>query len=294
MRAAVLAVGWLAACGGASSDPGTGAILHVAGAQFVPEGPPAPSGGPEVMAVALLHSTVAPGVRGEPLEGTVGQGATGIVFALADDAGAWVVPAELPDVLDPEHPSFHVAFDLANDAPLGDAHLIVQAVDRDGRAGEAWAAPVAIAAAAPVEGALVVHLTWAGDADLDLHVVDANAVEIWAGNPSALDPPQPGAPPRDPAEVAAAGAYRGDSNGGCVVDGRSSEDVVWPEDAPRGPYVVRVDARSLCGETSAPWRVEVYWQGALLASAAGTATAADTRLAHGTGAGTKALEYAIE
>jgi len=71
----------------------------------------------------------------------------------------------------------------------------------------------------PPAGALVVSLEWDTEADLDLHVVTPDGVEIWAGNINSYQAPPPGTPV-DPAAWQAGGILDLDSNAGCVIDGR--------------------------------------------------------------------------
>ena len=63
---------------------------------------------------------------------------------------------------------------------------------------------------------------------------------------------------RCPIPTAAANAplLDGDSNGGCVIDGRDQENVVWSMAPASGHYIVRVDAASLCELAYSDWRVD--------------------------------------
>jgi uncharacterized protein YfaP (DUF2135 family) len=143
------------------------------------------------------------------------------------------------------------------------------------------------------QGALVVSLSWDDGADLDLHVVDPNGVEIDKRNINSYQPPPPGAPPEPPGTTHDGGVLDLDSNAQCVADGVRAEHVVWTDAPPRGHYVVRVDTASMCGEAAARWRVEVLLGGAQVAAAQGTSTDADTRFAHELGAGVLAVEFDV-
>ena len=140
---------------------------------------------------------------------------------------------------------------------------------------------------------MVVSLSWNGAADLDLHVVDPDGVEIFARHPSGYRPPPPPALP-DPTAAMNAPLLDGDSNAGCVIDGRDQENVVWTMAPASGHYVVRVDATSLCGLPYADWRVErARRRRARRAARSGEAIDADTRGTHDAGAGRTALEFDV-
>jgi hypothetical protein len=137
-----------------------------------------------------------------------------------------------------------------------------------------------------------VHLGWANGADLDLHVIDPDGVEIFTRHPSGYRAPPPPALP-DPNGPAGAALLDGDANAGCVIDGREAENVVWPTAPASGHYIVRVDAASLCGLPYSDWLVERVVDGVVVASARGEAIDADTRGEHDVGAGRTALEFDV-
>lgn len=78
-------------------------------------------------------------------------------------------------------------------------------------------------------GSVAVSLSWDTATDLDLHVVDPNGVEIYYGDSSADG-----------------GSLDLDSNAGCSIDGVNNEHITWPDSAPAGEYVVRVDFYDNC------------------------------------------------
>jgi hypothetical protein len=181
--------------------------------------------------------------------------------------------------------------DFSPELPLGDFTLVAYAVDAMGRTGGAETLPLqAVPAPAPM-GQLVVALRWDTESDLDLHVVDAHGVEIWARNINSYQPPPGGAP--DPNAWMQGGILDRDSNANCVIDGARAEDVIWTQTPPSGHYLVRVDTFSLCGESAARWTVEVTLRGAVLARAHGQSGDADTRGPHDRGAGLRALEFDV-
>jgi hypothetical protein len=261
-------------CGAArTSDPGVGADLQVAGGSFVRGALPAPSAGPAVMALELSDARVFAGESDRPLLGALAPSATSVLLALDGDRGYWVVGAGVPSTEAPDEPTFDVRLGFARDLPTATRQLVAEAVDAGGHVGAPSMTELQVAGTAIPSGALVVHLGWGGDADLDLHVVLPDGSEAWARNP--------------------AGILDGDSNAECVIDGRNQENAVWVAAPPSGHYVVRVDAASLCGLPYADWRVDEVAGGTVVATATGEALDADTRGAHERGSGRTALEFDV-
>ena len=139
----------------------------------------------------------------------------------------------------------------------------------------------------------MVSLEWDTQADLDLHLTipaaDGGVEEIWSRKPSGVPRGTPGA---TVADGLASGYLDYDSNAQCVLDGRQQENIVFPDKAPLGNYIARVDTFSLCGEATARWRLRIFVDGVELPSQAyGQSTEADTRLPHGQGAGVQAMVF---
>jgi hypothetical protein len=291
MRAPVLVAAALACgCGAASSDPGLTAALQVAGAQFVPGAPPATGDGPAVRALDFADAVVTAGAHDRPLLGKLDPTATAVAIGLDGDRGYWIALAAPPGTDAPTLPTFDLRVAFAARLAVGPRTLVAHAVDARRHFGPATTQSLTVAAAAAPTGPLVVRLGWQGNADLDLHVIAPDGVEIWSGHPSGYQPPPPPALP-DPAAAAMAAQLDADSNAGCVIDGRDQENVVWSHPPPSGHYIVRVDAPSLCGDALAAWRVDVVVGGAVTASATGEALGSDTRGDHRQGAGRTALEF---
>lgn len=286
MRALVLL---LAGCGAASTDPGLRAELRVEGAQFA-SGALSDGVGPPVVALHLADPSLFPGAQHQPFLGELAPPATAVAIGLDGDRGYWILVAGTPSIDAPTEPTFAAQLAIARDARPGARTLSLHAVDERGRIGPAATLPITIAALAPPSGPLVVHLDWDADADLDLHVIDSDGVEIWTGHPSGYRPPPPPALP-DPDVAKRAPQLDVDSNAQCRIDGRNQENVVWSTAPAAGHYLVRVDAASLCGQVEANWRVAVTRDGRSIASASGTAVDADTRGTHGTGDGRTALTF---
>lgn len=303
MRRALVLVA-LCACDAASSDPGIGAPLYVANAQFRPGAFPAATGGPAAIDLKTLFPTMILGENRQKLSGHLAPEATGAIIGLQGSPGAWIVPAGAPDVDAPNDATLAVSLGITG-VPPGPISLEVAAVDKDGRIGEAMTADVIALDAPAPDGQLVVVLQWLGRSDLDLHVVDPLGGEAWSGNPDTYQKPPPGTPV-DPTAYLTGGLLDHDGNAGCTLDGEPHEDVVWAQRTstsgttidpiiPPGDYTVRVDARSLCGDASATWTVSVYAQGKVIAGPAqGIATPDEvTYQPHGAGAGATALHFTL-
>jgi hypothetical protein len=245
-----------------------------------------------VAALQLSDTRVFAGEDNRPLLGALEPGATAVLLALDGDRGYWIVGAGVPSTDAPTLPTFDVRIGFGRAIAAGTRQLVAEAVDAAGRVGAPEMQPLEVAAATPPSGPLVVQLAWSGDADLDLHVVDPDGVEIFSRHPSGYRAPPPPALP-DPTAAAEAPLLDGDANAACVYDGRDQENVVWKLAPAAGHYVVRVDAASLCGAPYADWRVDELVDGAVVASARGEAVDADTRGAHDVGAGRTALEFDV-
>jgi hypothetical protein len=295
-------------CGGASADNGVTAHLRLNNAQFVPGAlqPSTDATGP-VATASPGFVRLYPGVQNIGLTGSVVNG-TSVLLGLADDTGYWIVPTPLPELpLDPVNPvyTFSARFSLSPDTPTGMETLLVRGVDAAGNIGPSQMSTITVAAPTP-PGAMVITLDWDTNADLDLHAVvpvDPNfplppgvdpktSVEVWSKAPLALPPSAAGYDARDPA-VAGAGHLDFDSNANCNIDGRRQENIIFGNPPPNGEYIVRVDAFSMCGQASAQWTVSVTGMdgGPLRNPATWQATDADTRNAHGLGAGRLALDF---
>jgi hypothetical protein len=224
------------------------------------------------------------------LRGALETQATAVAIGLTNDIGYWIVPAKLPDVLAPVFPTFDVALSFSPEMQPGLRDLIVRAVDEADHFGAASRHQLDVQDNVIPEGKLVVSLRWDRNADLDLHVVDPNGVEIYKRNINSYEPPPPGEP-MDPAAWQEGALLDFDSNAACVVDGRRRENVVWKNEPPPGHYLVRVDTFSLCGESFANWSVDVLKSGVSWHSASGHSGPADEMTAHDRGAGVLAVEF---
>lgn len=290
--AAALGLIAIAACDVASPDLGREAALQVRGAQWRPGPPPDDVGGPTVDDVALLRQTLVRDADDQRVAGALGVGATAAWIGLDGDVGGWIVTAGAPSVDTPTSPSLAAALALTVAAPLGPATLRVIAIDEAARPGPARAVAIVAADAPPPTGELVVTLEWDGAADLDLHVVAPDGGEAWSGDPNTWEPPPPGTPV-DPNAWRSGGILDRDGNAACHRDARPREDVIWTMPPPRGRYVVRVDARAMCGAPVAYYAVTLRRGDAVVASAAGVATPDDALAPHGAGAGQMLLDVVV-
>lgn len=282
----------LVGCEAASPDPGLGARLQVEGAQFRPGPFPGDEGGPEALVVTSSHADITIGQQREPLRGVLGAAARGVVIGIDGEDGAWIIPAGPPDLDTPGLASAHATFGVADDFPAGPFVLRLAASDETGRFGAAATTMLVANDEKPPDGELVFGLSWDSAADLDIHVVDALGGEAWSDDPNTWEPPPPGEP-APPEAWRAGGILDHDGNQDCVREGRPNEHVIWTMPPPAGEYMVRVDARSLCGDASTGWYVAAYRNGELLGAARGVSTEWDVQQPHGAGAGALALRLTI-
>ncbi len=296
----------LAACDGVTADPGLDAVLQIPGAQYRPGPFPEATGGPAGVKLDPRNSNVIVGRTANPLVGILDATARGAVIGLEGYDGAWVLPAGPPSFEEPDLASVRADFAVADDFPIGPFTMLLAGADERGF-GDAARRDLMAVPEPPSDGLLVVALTWAGRADLDLHVVDPAGNEVWSERPNSWQPPPPGSPPVAPGTYLTGGILDRDGNKSCRRDGRPREQVIWkielgPDGVtpifagdlppPRGTYTVRVAARSMCGDAQAAWAVAAYREDSeLITAARGVALPDDTRLPHGEGAGVLAFRF---
>jgi hypothetical protein len=292
---------------GVQGRTGLEAMLRVTNATFV-EGalatdtdPAAPDG--PMVTIGQVHSLVFPGADRRVLSGSAQAGTRTIAIGLADDSAHWLLPATTADreIGAGTDLLFSTTVSYSIDLAPGRHDLVLRALRADGRMGPAAVQSLSLTGD-DTTGAMVVSLSWDTEADLDLHVVAPNPLgsstpgttEVWVKNPSSLPPRSfTEGGPYTPEELAAGGQLDFDSNGGCIIDGRRREHVVWGMAPPSGHYLVRVDAVSLCGEAAAQWQLNVLANGVVLGAAYGQMTHADTRFSHTKGSGVLALELDV-
>jgi hypothetical protein len=245
------------------------------------------------------EATIFPGETNKSINGVVGPDANAAALGVAGDNAYWLVPALSPDSSDPLHTfKFAATFSLSpalaaspllQPDPDGTSALVLplssRAVDSAGNFGPVKIQQLFMDPLGP-DGTLVVSLDWDAPVDLDLHVQvpaenDAGFVIVWAKARSA-DPKNPLGPD---------GVLDLDSNEDCQIDGLDRENVVWTAQPPSGHYIVRVDAFSLCGQTSAAWHAIAYTPQGTIGEASGVLTGAATPEAPTAGAGLTAFEF---
>lgn len=298
-------------CDGASNDTGRSFPLQLReGGQFRPGAFPDDAGGPMAVQVLTDHAQVAVGQLTERMFGLLGPTARSAIIGLGVDPdgcsatssaldGAWIIPAGPPDTTqNAMEPTANLRYGLQPDAPLGPMQLLLAAGDETGAVGaracaDFTAVPAAQYADAGVPNELVITLTWQGAADLDLHVVDGEGHEAWSEVPNTYQPTPGQVDP--PGTYLKGGILDRDANARCERDARPQEDIIWSAGhaPPSGPYTVRVEAVSLCGDPSEAWDVVAYRQTMPLGHAQGVSTIDDVQGPHGRGAGTTALTFTI-
>jgi hypothetical protein len=109
-------------------------------------------------------------------------------------------------------------------------------------------------------GNVQVSVSWNTATDVDLHVVDPTGQEIYYGNTQSTN----------------GGSLDVDSNAGCSIDNRNSENIRWGSSAPNGTYTVRVDYWSACSVTgTTTFTVRINNGGQSISPPSGTFTVND-------------------
>jgi hypothetical protein len=288
-----------ASCGGESPASGVTALLRATNGQYE-AGELATDPGamePTVDTIKSNNTRVYPGAQGRSVSGSVNGAASAILVGLAGDNAHWLLPVGMADLDMVGNFTFSTTLSFSPDLPLGERALNFRAIDADGQLGPVQALTLKVDAPAPT-GALVIQLVWDTEADLDLHVRIQNPTntttpyfDVWARAPRALPPKPPGEMDYTQAELDAGGRLLFDSNAQCVIDGQRHEEVVFPGTFPPGPYEVRVDTVSLCGEPTARWHAVAYFNtpDAQFAEANGQSTDRDTIATHAADSGTLAF-----
>jgi hypothetical protein len=288
----LVVAGALAACSAASPDPALGELLQVEGAQWRPGQFPADEGGPATISLSTQRTHLIIGRLDSQLRAALEPSARAAVIGIDGVDGTWLIPTGVPDVETPELASARAAFGVATGFSAGPFILMMAGSDRLGQFGPPMTITLIAEDELPVTGELVIGLAWDGSADLDLHVVEPGGGEAWSDKPNTMPVPAPGTPV-DPLEYERHGILDHDGNAECRRDGRPSENVIWSVPPPPGDYVVRVDARSMCGAPIAAGYVAAYRAGQLIGAARGVATPEDTLQPHGAGAGILALRFSL-
>ncbi len=222
-------------------------------AQFVYGSIPNENGGPAMLAIDNNQTLVFPGEYGKSFGGTVGNTATAAALKIDElGSGYWVAPVYLPSSEIAGGLTWKVKLDFARDVSPGLYHVRAVGVDEAGRVGSPMTAQLYLQPGLPT-GDLVVSLTWDVNADLDLHVVGPDGLDVG--------PKLAGASPMATGLLDAGGTNAGvldrDSNASCSIDSWRMENAAWAA-APPGLYRVYVDMFSACGQPSATFTVRVF------------------------------------
>jgi hypothetical protein len=288
----LLGVGAASCSNGATSQTGTNAYMQMPGAQFMSGPMPAgSSSGPGVAQLSLVNNEIWPGFADDPIGGDLDPMSTAAAVGLQGDVGYWIRVAGVPNYTTPSDPTFTGTMAFSLGIVVGTYTLVVHAVDNAGNFGPPSKAILTAELSPtnpPAKGDLVVTLTWDTESNLALHVVDPNGTEIYPNSPSS-EPPFP----FNQNDSGSYGFIDYNSNANCVIDGLRREDAIWPDTPPSGPYTVRVDTPSLCGQAMADWEVRVFLYGREIGNASGIALETDTMGSHGVGSGVLALQFTV-
>ena len=288
----VLAAFCATAClDGQQADLGTDLGLRVGGGVMYRGALPGANGGPEVQAAYLTQTHFGAGYQNKSFTGVLAPDATSAAIQLEGDSGYWIVVAGPPPPESPDSVGFDAPLSFSGDVAPGPHRLFVAAVDARGRFGKRAVEPFTLTAEPLPKGTLVISLFWDTEADLDLHVVLPDGVEIYRERPNSWSPPR-GVEP-DANAYMSGGRLDFDSNAQCNIDGRRNENVYFTTTPPSGRYLVRVDTFSLCDASAARFRVEATVDGRSVASANGESLPTDTRFSHGEGAGVTVFELHV-
>jgi hypothetical protein len=149
-----------------------------------------------------------------------------------------------------------VISNLSPSLPSGTFQLAYAVANAAGAVGPAAASNRTTAGAT---GNVQVNVSWNTATDVDLHVVDPRGDEIYYGT----------------TQSSSGGSLDVDSNAGCSIDNRNSENIRWGSVAPNGTYTVRVDYWSACQVTGTTTYTVVVNNGGQRSQFTGTFSASD-------------------
>jgi len=220
---------------------------------------------PAVTDASKDFQTVSQGDRGKQFKGHASTDTQAVAVRFADvGSGYWVVPVGGPDFGNDGQFSWSFNTSFSPEVPPGNHPLAFAAIGADGRSGTQQIFDLCVTPEIPdnlnacvptlAPPYLVVSLGWDSAADLDLQVVTPSGKRVdtkhvttaVGGVGMPIDPNAPGV-----------GILDRDSNGDCVQDGVSRENLVFETEPPPGRYYVYVDLFDACGEASATFTVSL-------------------------------------
>jgi len=277
LAAQAFLLGVFVGCGdGASSDIGLDEPMRVAGAQLVEAPLPSADGGPPITLVEIPRRVVEPGRAGYIVSGRAGEGSFAVHVGLEGGERHWVLPVGFPDDVVPVERRWRAELSFAPQLDLGELAVGLVAVDSAGHAGAASRA-LLTATTNTSTSPLHVALRWNVQADVDLHVVTPDGVDIGPKNINEWAPPKPGTPPGPPDAWRSGARMNVDSNADCLIDGLRREQISWPVAPKPGTYSVYVDLASSCGAGAASFVLEVTRRGESIRTVRGTLFDFDAR-----------------
>lgn len=216
--------------------------------------------------VGFLSPLVLPGYAGKSISGRATSDTAAIGVKLEGiGSGYWVVPISDPDPDFPGQNDFSFSADFSADDPAGRRQLLTVAIDANGKAGTQVETPMCIEQRIPDNlhecqkmnpvPRAVFTLMWDTNVDLDLHVVLPDGRDV--------NPKSPVTVPFDAGMVPAGdGRIDRDSLRSCIPDGLRQEDLVFPQNPPKGPYDLYVDPFDSCGQSAVRFNLVVSEPGA--------------------------------
>jgi hypothetical protein len=296
MRALLAMLAVACADEAADPDPGLHLKLRVADAQLI-RGQLAPDGGgPAVTFVERPEPQIRRGQGDVGLRGRLAPGGVAVHIQLEGDPDHWVRPAAFfDDIVNTElvwSAQLEFSPDIQNSTT---AVVLVQAADDAGRFGPVSSTRYELLPDPP-PSELTVALAWDRPADLDLHLVTPDGIDINPKNVNSFVPAPPGQV--DPPDAWRDGAILDfDSNQECRIDGRQIERVTY-QNIPPGPgtYRVFVTLFASCGESVVSFRVAVIRSGEVLKQVTGSLYEFDARMhpREGEAPGLLVTEFQVE
>ena len=195
MRAALLLA--VAACGGGvTTDPGLGARVRIAGAQYIEGAMPAGTGAVKVTSIESLNNTIFAGQVGKSIGGRIAPGGEAVAIGFPGDPGFWIVPAGAADLNMPDELTWSAKASFSDALEPGSHDLVVEAIDSSRDFGPPSALTLMVQSRElDLTGTkLAVSLRWDTESDLDLHLVLPGGIVVWSGNLNSYVPPPPGDP----------------------------------------------------------------------------------------------------